>query len=232
MVRLGRVVIPVLLILLVAASTLYGQSRADARHLAKLTRQAQKGDIQAQNELGRMYYIGDGVQIDYGKAEVWFRKAAEKDDADSQFMLGGLYHFGQSVPHDEAKAFTWIMKAAKQGHGDAEFFIATSYSAGWGVAKDNAQTIAWLRKGAEQGHLNSQFHLGWEYERGEMVPRDYSESYFWLELATTGNITDREKMADIVELRDYSESQLTQAELSNVRMRLQKWVKEHPVKTE
>lgn len=232
MVRLGRVVIPLLLSLMVPVSAPCGQSPSNARHLANLTRQAQKGDIQAQNELGHMYYVGDGVQIDYGKAEVWFRKAAEKGDADSQFMLGGLYHFGQSVPHDEATAFAWIMKAAKQGHGDAEFFISTCYSAGWGVAKDNAQTIAWLRKGAEQGHLNSQFYLGWEYERGELIPRDYSESYFWLELATTANVSDRKKLADIVEMRDESQSHLTQAELANVRMRLQKWVKEHPVKTE
>ena len=233
MVRPGPVVISLLLTLTVLLSAPAGQSRPDARDLAKLTREAQKGDVQAQNKLGHMYYIGDGVQIEYGKAEVWFRKAAEKGDADSQFMLGGLYHFGQSVPHDETKAFDWIMKAAKQGHGDAEFYIATCYSQNdWGVAKDNAQAIAWLRKGAEQGHLNSQFHLGWEYERGELVPQDYSESYFWLELATTANVTDREKLADIVELRDYSQSHLTQSELSNVRLRLQKWVKEHPFRTE
>ena len=75
-------------------------------------------------------------------------------------------------------------------------------------------------------------YLGWEYERGELIPRDYSESYFWLELATTANVSDRKKLADIVEMRDESQSHLTQAELANVRMRLQKWVKEHPVKTE
>lgn len=230
MVRL-RGVMPLLLTLLVSLSVpvARGQSVPPARHLASLTRQAQKGDVQAQNELGHMYYMGDGVQTDYSKAEVWFRKAAEKGDADSQFMLGGLYHFGQSVPHDEVKAFAWIMKAAQQGHGDAAFYISTCYSQdSWGVAKDKAQMIAWLRKGAEVGNLNSQFHLGWEYERGEAVPQDFSEAYFWLELATTHGVSDREKLADIVELRDYSESHLTQAQLSNARARLLRWAKNHP----
>ena len=178
--------------------------------------------------------MGEGVPRDYTQAEFWFRKGAEQGDPNSQFMLGGLYHFGQSVPHDEAKAFAWIIKAAKQGHGDAEFYIATCYSQdGWGVAKDNVQRIAWLRKGAEQGNLNSQFYLGWEYEKGEVVPRNYSESYFWLALAARGNDgTDREKLADMVELRDNSESHLTRSELSNVRTRLQKWVEDHPAQSQ
>jgi len=198
-----------------------------------LLAKAKAGDTGAQYRLGRMYYMGEGVLRDHTQAEFWFRKAAEKGDADSQFMLGGLYHFGQSVPHDEAKAFAWIMKAAKQGHGDAEFYISTCYSQpGWGVATDNAQMIAWLRKGAEHGNFNSQFHLGVELESGEKVPRDYSGSYFWLALAATGDVTDREKLADIVELRDYSQSHLTQSELSNVRIRLQKWVKEHPAQSQ
>ena len=235
MARLERGALIIFLSFFVTAfASASAQQRADAnsRHIAALTGQAEKGEIQAQYELGRIYYMGVGVRIDYGKAEVWFRKAAEKGDADSQFMLGGLYHFGQSVPHDEGKAFLWVMKAAQQGHGDAEFFISTCYSEGWGVAKNDAQSIAWLRKGAEQGHLNSQFYLGWAYEKGEVVPRDYSESYFWLELATTGDVGDRKKLADIVELRDESESHLTQSELSEVRTRLQKWVKEHPVQAQ
>ena len=209
--------------LVLALALCVSVTAADGKGIDRtLLAKAKAGDTGAQYQLGRMYYMGDGVLQDYAQAEFWFRKGAEKGDADSQFMLGGLYHFGQSVPHDEGKAFAWIMKAAQQGHGDAEFFISTCYSEGWGVAKDNAQTIAWLRKGAEQGHLNSQFYLGWAYESGEVVPRDYSESYFWLQLATTGDITDREKLADIVELRDYSQSHLTKSELSNVRMRLRK----------
>lgn len=232
MVRL-RGVMPLLLTLLVlvSISVACGQSASNARRLASLTRQADKGDIRAQNELGHMYYMGDGVQVDYSKAQGWFRKAAEKGNADSQFMLGGLYHFGQSVPHDEAKAFDWIMKAAKQGHGDAEFYISTCYSQdGWGVRRDSAQRIAWLRKGAGDGNLNSQFYLGMELESGNVVPKDYSESYFWLALAAAANVWDREKLADIVRLRDYSQSHLTQSELSNVQTHLQKWVKDHPNK--
>ena len=207
---------------------------ADGKGINKaLLAKAKAGDAEAQYELGSMYYMGEGVPRDYTQAEFWFRKGAEQGDPNSQFQLGGLYHFGQGVPHDEGMAFAWTMKAAKQGHGDAEFYISTCYSQdSWGVAKDNAQTIAWLRKGAEQGHLNSQFYLGWAYERGEVIPQDFSESYFWLALAATGNVSDREKRADIVELRDYSASHLTQSELSHVRMRLQNWVRDHPAQSQ
>ena len=49
---------------------------------------AEQGDAEAQNELGDMYYYGDGVPLDYNEAVKWFRLSAEKGDAYGQFSLG------------------------------------------------------------------------------------------------------------------------------------------------
>lgn len=217
---------------LVSGACARSGAQTDAKTLAHLKKQAQGGDISAQNELGNMYNFGDGVKQDYAQALFWYRKAAEKGNAYSQFQLGGLYHFGHGARQDDREAFAWVMKAAQQGNWDAEFYISTSYSVGWGVPKDDVQSANWLRKAGTQGDARSQFYLGIDFEAGQGVPQDYSEAYFWLELATTGDITDREKMADVVEERDRAASHLTDSELSKVQIRLQRWVRDHPVQSQ
>ena len=47
-----------------------------------------QGYIQAQNDLGGMYYEGKGVHQDYAEALRWFRKAAVQGDAAAQYNFG------------------------------------------------------------------------------------------------------------------------------------------------
>lgn len=190
-----------------------------------LLAKAKAGDAGAQYQLGRMYYIGDGVRLDYTQAEFWFRKGAEQGDPNSQFMLGGLYHFGQSVPQDDGKAFNWIVKAAQQGHIDAEFYIATCFNAGWGVPRDDAKEVIWLRKAAEQGDARSQFYLGHFYDAGRGVPRDYSEAYFWFDIAASGT---GERQEEAAKRRDMVAPLLTSVKIASVQQRVRRWLQNHP----
>jgi len=43
---------------------------------------AERGDAEAQDILGNMYYNGQGVPQDYKEAARWYRKAAEQGDAE------------------------------------------------------------------------------------------------------------------------------------------------------
>ncbi|MBP1573101.1 MAG: sel1 repeat family protein, partial [Oscillospiraceae bacterium] len=49
---------------------------------------AEQGDMEAQYNLGHMYYDGEGTEMNYEKALYWWEKAAEQGDADAQFNLG------------------------------------------------------------------------------------------------------------------------------------------------
>jgi TPR repeat protein len=40
---------------------------------------------------GSCYFVGDGVDQDYDKAEFWFRKAAAQGDSDAKRMLELMY---------------------------------------------------------------------------------------------------------------------------------------------
>ena len=67
-----------------------GQEKAgDAKpDLSDVRAEAEKGDAQAEFDLGVIYYDGTGVEQDFTEATKWFRKAAEQGLAEAQFILG------------------------------------------------------------------------------------------------------------------------------------------------
>ncbi len=75
---------------------------------------AEQGNAGAQNNLGVMYDMGQGVSQDDAEAVKWYRKAAEQGDAKAQNNLGNMYDKGKGVPQDYAEAVGWRRKAAEQ----------------------------------------------------------------------------------------------------------------------
>jgi len=80
---------------------------------------AEQGDAVAQNNLGAVYYNGQGVPQDYVQARQWFEKAVAQGDANAQFNLGVLYYKGQGVLHDYVQAHMWSSLAAANGNKKA-----------------------------------------------------------------------------------------------------------------
>ncbi len=76
---------------------------------------ADHGNAAAQNNLGRMYYAGQGVPQDYAEAVKWYRKAANQGFAPGQQDLGIMYNRGQGVPQDYVQAHQWLNLAATTG---------------------------------------------------------------------------------------------------------------------
>ena len=86
---------------------------ADFERLRKV---AEKGDAQAQFNIGLRYYSGKGVTKDIVEAARWFRKAAEQGNAFAQHSLGNCYSRGSGVAKDLDEADKWYRKAAEQGY--------------------------------------------------------------------------------------------------------------------
>jgi TPR repeat protein len=117
--------------------------RMGLNSLASLLQTAQKGDAQAQSNLGVMYQTGNGVGQDFAEAARWFGKAADLGNVSAQFALALAYSDGRGVVHDDAQAARWLKRAAEQGHATAQFYLGLSYYAGKGVAQDNMQALMW-----------------------------------------------------------------------------------------
>lgn len=83
------------------------------------TLKAREGDVDAQYNLGIMYYHGEGIEADHKEALFWFLKAAEQDDPDAQYNLGFMYGKGEGVEKSQEQSMQWFMRAAQQGHKEA-----------------------------------------------------------------------------------------------------------------
>ena len=83
-----------------------------------LQKAANKGDAEAQYELGIMYEIGDhdDVPENLQKAVEWYKKSAEQRYAKAQLKLGLMYCVGLGVIKDNNKGCNLIREAAEQGN--------------------------------------------------------------------------------------------------------------------
>jgi TPR repeat protein len=82
---------------------------------------AEKGQVDAQYNLGVMYYSGDGVKQDYVEAAKWLRMAAEQGDEQAQYYMGSMYLNGEGVKQSESEADKWFtMKRRDHRHNHAQ----------------------------------------------------------------------------------------------------------------
>ena len=105
-------------------------SDTDTKPLTLLRAEAEKGDAQAQDDLGIRYWAGQGVALDYGEAVKWWREAAEQNHAAAQYNLGICYCLGQGVATNYEEAEKWLRKAAEQNHAQAQFNLGACYHGG------------------------------------------------------------------------------------------------------
>jgi len=67
-----------------------------------------------QNNLGDIYYYGDGVEQDFVEAARWFRLAADQGLPDAQHNLGEMYFNGEGIPPDYEQSHFWLSLAAAE----------------------------------------------------------------------------------------------------------------------
>ena len=111
---------------------------------------ADRGNSQAQYQLGIMYARGQGVENNPEKALYWYRKAAEQNNADALSTLGNIYKNGQlGVTKNTAEAFDFYLKAANLGHADAMSTLAYMYK---DVSRDMHESAQWRVKSIKHGN--------------------------------------------------------------------------------
>lgn len=146
---------------------------------------AKAKNLQAQSDLGELYYKGNGVPQDYKKAFKWFKKAGKKGDLKSLFYRGYMHHFGQGVSKNNKKAAKWFKKAARQGHLPSQLMLGGIYHYDTEGMKDDEEALKWYTRAAEQGEKSVQFLLAEMYLKGDGVPRNLLTSYMWIQIATS-----------------------------------------------
>lgn len=118
--------------------------------IATLQARADKGDAEAQFELGMRYYHGDGVAQDKKKMFELFNQSAEKGNARAEFTLGEAYRKGVGVERNLKKGTELIRKSAEDGSVNGQIAMSVFYRDGVGVTKNEKESLVWKKKAEEQ----------------------------------------------------------------------------------
>jgi cell division septation protein DedD len=108
---------------------------------------AEKGDADAEFNLGQAYRLGRGVPIDLGAAKMWFEKAANAGHLDAETTLG-LLLFQNG---DQVAGLKWLRRAAEEGEPRALLVYGTALYNGDGVTQDRLLGYAYVSRAADQG---------------------------------------------------------------------------------
>jgi len=76
--------------------------------LAMMEAAANRGDANAQTNLGVAHEFGYGVVPNPQEAVKWYQRAAAQGDVRAQFYLSGCYEMGTGVAQDFVQAYYWL----------------------------------------------------------------------------------------------------------------------------
>jgi len=108
---------------------------------------AERGDADAQFNLGQAYRLGRGVPINLSQAKTWFERAAGTGHLDAETTLGLLlFQNGE-----QAQGLKWLRQAAEQGEPRAMLVYGTALYNGDGITQDRALGYAYVSRAAGIG---------------------------------------------------------------------------------
>jgi Sel1 repeat-containing protein len=159
-------------------------------NLTSLTAAAEKGDVNAQLDLGLHYVFAVGTTQNLEKALQWVTNSAAQKFPPAEYTLGMMYKSGVGVVSNQVTADAWFQKAADQGHTPSKHEAALTADR----KGKRAEALKLLREAAEKGFPSSEYLMG-------RVVTDPVESYVWhslaapnVELASTRQLELRQQL--------------------------------------
>jgi TPR repeat protein len=140
---------------------------------------ADRGDADAQFELGLRMITGEGVKKNLAEGVKSIEKAAKQKHLRAQHILGTLHEDGVGVKKDLAKAAEWYKTSADLGFALSQHSLAAMYEEGKGVKKDPVKAAEWFKKAADQGNPPSQTVYASKLERGDGVAKSTAKAALW-----------------------------------------------------
>jgi hypothetical protein len=108
---------------------------------------AERGDADAQFNLGQAYRLGRGVPINLSAAKTWLERAAASGHVDAETTLGLLlFQNGEQL-----QGLKWLKQAAEQGEPRALLVYGTALYNGDGLTQDRVLGYAYVSRAAAQG---------------------------------------------------------------------------------
>jgi TPR repeat protein len=125
---------------------------------------AKRGNRVAEFYMGKMFYLGHGVEKDLVVAFDYYKKSADKGFSKAQNNLGLMYINGESVAKNPELGYEWVAKSADQGFVTAQvnLGIALTYD-GSLIPLDRVRGLRYFEAAAAQDDPNAITKLGGYY---------------------------------------------------------------------
>lgn len=114
---------------------------------------AEAGDMRAQEKLGALYFIGNGVPTDKKKAFYWYERAAAQGSHYGYSEMGFMYEFGYGVAPDILKAAKNYEIAARLDNASAQSNMARLHASGALGARNYVASHMWQILSGRHGPL-------------------------------------------------------------------------------
>jgi tetratricopeptide (TPR) repeat protein len=163
--------------LLISISVAHSQIPADTQEAAD------KGNADAQADIGLRYLDGLNLAKDPAKAFEWFQKSASQGNLKGELELGHMYRKGDGVPKDIGKAIEWYEKVIEQEDESSLIEIANIYHDGDDIPQDYDKAMELYKKASALGDVTSLFRVGAMYYAGEGIPKDAGKAMEWFQKA-------------------------------------------------
>ncbi len=124
-----------------------------------LERAAQKGNINAQYELGRLYLVGKYFDKDVLKASLWFERAAELGNIPAILELAKIYlskKYDLYNPNEGVK----LLNKIKQQNVNAMILLANLHHDGDVLEHNDELTKKYLNQAVQLGSFEASYELG------------------------------------------------------------------------
>ena len=123
-------------------------------------RAAERGDSDAQHNLGLAYARGQGVKKSIPEAIKWWRSAGLKGNSDSQYNLGIIYATGaKGVSQNFKEAKRWWLLAAASGDALAQYNLGAMYANGVAGKQSYCEAVRWWSRSQSNGFRQADIAL-------------------------------------------------------------------------
>ncbi|MEO9527247.1 caspase family protein [Roseibium sp.] len=146
----------------------------------------QMGHVRAGQVLGRMYFLGAGIDRDREKAVELYRKAAERGDAYAMHSLGIAEIKGDGTPQDEAAGLKRLLQSVEAGHTFSYNAIGGFYLQGQHVDENVDRAVYYYNRSAARNDIYGFLNMGTLYRDGKGVPQDNEAALGWFRKAHDG----------------------------------------------
>jgi TPR repeat protein len=139
---------------------------------ALLKQEADRGDSDAEVNLGYLYARGQGVAMDQVAAFHLYDLSAQQGNGEGMNALGYKYQFGTGIKPDIAQAIRWYCAALHLGNPRAMNNLALMLDTGKDVPRDVAAARDLWQQSIDHGEVNGMTNLGISLIRDPNRPKN------------------------------------------------------------